>query len=111
MINQVKNELVKEKELLLSKLMQGDIVDHSGDEVDEIQANIIAMTINKLGQRDKEKLQQIERALLKIKAGNFGSCEDCGEEIAEKRILVNPYCRLCISCAEGVEIAAKQKKN
>jgi len=31
-------------------------------------------------------------------------CEDCGEEIPEKRRLAVPGCRKCITCQEAFEI-------
>lgn len=38
-------------------------------------------------------------ALERIAEGEFGYCEDCGEEIAEKRLALDPTARRCISCA------------
>ncbi len=52
---------------------------------------------------------QIENALSKIERGEFGTCEDCEEAIAEKRLEINPYFSTCISCAELKEIDGKQR--
>ncbi len=38
------------------------------------------------------------RTLAKLSTGNFGSCEDCGEEIPAKRLMVLPEARLCAHC-------------
>lgn len=45
------------------------------------------------------ELVRIEQALRRIDEGEFGFCADCGEDIAVKRLEVDPSARLCISCA------------
>jgi DnaK suppressor protein len=42
-------------------------------------------------------------ALQKIDDGSFGSCERCGEEIAEKRLEALPFARYCIECQRAIE--------
>ena len=48
-------------------------------------------------------IKQIDMALDKIKEGNYGVCEECGEEIGEKRLKVLPFARCCRDCQESVE--------
>jgi RNA polymerase-binding protein DksA len=48
----------------------------------------------------KTIVQQIDRALLSIKENTYGTCHECGEPIAEKRLQAVPYVTLCIECAE-----------
>ncbi|MBV2361318.1 TraR/DksA C4-type zinc finger protein [Thalassococcus sp. CAU 1522] len=38
-------------------------------------------------------------ALDRIERGEFGFCDDCGEEIAPKRLELDPTAMLCVSCA------------
>lgn len=83
-------------------------IDIDGDETDEIQAKILALATAKLAIRDREKLVKINNALKKISDGTFGSCEECGEEIAEKRLLFNPGFITCIGCAEHLELISKR---
>ncbi|MGR3759615.1 TraR/DksA family transcriptional regulator [Roseobacteraceae bacterium NS-SX3] len=45
--------------------------------------------------------QRLRAALLRMEDGEFGYCEDCGEEIALKRLQLNPAVAKCISCARG----------
>ena len=45
--------------------------------------------------------QRIHAALDRIDEGEFGYCEDCGEEIAPKRLDLDPTVTRCISCASG----------
>ncbi|HCJ57002.1 TraR/DksA C4-type zinc finger protein [Lutispora sp.] len=47
---------------------------------------------------DKFVIGEANDALKKIEDGSYGFCEHCGEEIAEERLDILPYARLCISC-------------
>src|SRR4051812_31785727 len=109
-IEKIENLLLSERNNILSKLSQNTDIDFDGDETDEVQANLIASINNQLSSLDKEKLVKTNNALLKIKNGNFGQCEDCSEEISEKRLLVNPGFSTCISCAEHLELEIKKNK-
>lgn len=44
-------------------------------------------------------LQRIDAALRRMADDEYGYCSDCGEEIAEKRLEVDPMATRCISCA------------
>jgi DnaK suppressor protein len=50
--------------------------------------------------RDIER-RRLVAALARIDEGEFGDCEDCGEEIAEARLALDPGLTRCISCARG----------
>ncbi len=49
------------------------------------------------------ELLQIEGALGRIKAGEYGYCIKCGENIAERRLEVNLGAMTCIECAKKAE--------
>lgn len=49
---------------------------------------------------DKFVIAEVNEALRKIDNGTYGLCENCGKEIAEERLDIIPYARLCISCEE-----------
>lgn len=109
-INKIKKCLLTEKEYLIIKQAEIVDIDSSGDEVDNIQAKILANTQAQISAREKTRLKNIEIALNKIEEGNFGNCEECSEEIAEKRLLFNPSFSKCISCAEKEEAEEKGKR-
>jgi RNA polymerase-binding transcription factor DksA len=46
-----------------------------------------------------DTLAEVEHALAKLDAGTYGTCEDCGQPIAEARMEAMPTARRCISCA------------
>lgn len=92
----------------LSSLTEEKIaVDVDGDDVDEVQGAFINGMNATLSSRDINRLEKITAALLKIRDGVFGVCEECGEDIDEKRLKFSPECVTCIGCAEALERKAK----
>ena len=47
----------------------------------------------------RKKLRRLEYALTQIENEDFGYCDQCGNPIPEKRILLMPDVRRCIECA------------
>jgi DnaK suppressor protein len=109
-LTKIKELLLSQKKEILSQVSQEDVIDTDGDETDVIQGNILAEMSNRLNTRASTKLKQIENALAKIEDKTYGLCQDCGEAIPEKRLLINPHFQTCISCAEDREIEEKQRK-
>jgi DnaK suppressor protein len=101
-----------EIEKSLTRVIDKEAIDLDGDETDEIQGWILLSTTNGLAGRDKARnrtrLEQIERALKKIEEEEYGDCERCGEEIAEKRLEFAPFIANCIACAEQLEKTRRQ---
>jgi DnaK suppressor protein len=52
---------------------------------------------------DRQLLQMVETALLRIREGAFGECANCGNEINAKRLEAVPWTRYCIECQEKLE--------
>ena len=53
--------------------------------------------------RDIHELGAVSAALLRLKEGRYGPCEDCGEAIAFDRLKVEPWALCCIACADRRE--------
>lgn len=107
---EMKTTLIQQRQELNNKTRQKVDVDTDGDETDEIQGNMLLELTNQFNARDNAKLVQIEEALTKITNSTYGVCEDCDEDIPEKRLLINPHFLTCVFCAEEREVEAKQKK-
>jgi len=58
--------------------------------------------------RERKLIMKIKEALDRIEDGTFGICEECGEEISEKRLEVRPVTTLCIKCKEAQEEQEKR---
>lgn len=56
-------------------------------------------------------LEEIHDALGRIDDGKFGNCAFCGKEIAEERLEIVPYTRLCIDCEESNAIEPEIRKH
>ena len=109
-IDKIKDILETERKILLTKISNIDSVDSDGDEMDKIQANLIIGVEKKLSERDAAKITLINFALNKIKNNTYGICEDCEDEIPEKRLMHNPCFKLCVNCSEEREIDAKRNR-
>src|ERR1700720_1992327 len=52
---------------------------------------------------ERQLLQMVDRALIRIREGSFGECIHCGKEINAKRLEAVPWTRHCIECQEKLE--------
>jgi DnaK suppressor protein len=77
------------------------------DEMDLASSEYLQSFTFRLRGREKVFLEKIDRALVKIDNNDFGLCEECGEEIAVKRLEARPETNLCIRCKEDQERAEK----
>ena len=53
--------------------------------------------------RESEELQLIDAALARIADGSYGSCADCGDDIARARLKAYPMAERCLACQERHE--------
>ena len=60
-------------------------------------------------ERDSKLIIKIKDALERIKNGTYGICEECGEEISEKRLKARPVATVCIDCKKRLENHEKQR--
>ena len=102
--------LTAEKEKVLAKAKQavagGNIEldkNEMFDEVDLASATTEQNLTFKLLDRDRKLLNEIEHALNKIDAGDFGYCEGTGEPIPKRRLEVRPWCRHSVKYKEQLE--------
>ncbi len=49
------------------------------------------------------ELKRIEEALERLDAASYFECDECGDNIEEKRLEALPTTKFCISCAETFE--------
>jgi RNA polymerase-binding transcription factor len=65
-----------------------------------------AFTLARLGENQRREMQQIDAAIARIDAGEYGICKDCEQEIDPRRLAALPYALLCTECATRSERAA-----
>ncbi len=69
-----------------------------GDRKDEAADDAMAATDDAETQRDVDELEQIVAAQQRLADGSYGLCEDCGEPIDARRLLVLPAASRCAQC-------------
>ena len=65
--------------------------------MDALQGQQMAL---EAGRRRQQQLLNIESALRRLDAGDYGFCLSCDEEIDPRRLAVDPASTHCISCAQ-----------
>ena len=47
------------------------------------------------------QLAEVDRALVKLDEGTYGTCDVCGDEIPPGRLEVHPWAVRCVACASS----------
>ena len=102
-----KNEV--EEALVRLHHSQNDYEDslHPGDvieEFDQAEREIAAQRYYSLFKRKNEELEKIDSLIQRVQLDEeFGLCEECGERIPQKRLLIVPEATLCVPCQADLE--------
>jgi DnaK suppressor protein len=64
--------------------------------MDAMQQQELASAAERARKRDLVRIELAER---RIAAGDYGYCAECGEEIPEGRLKIDPMAERCVSCA------------
>jgi DnaK suppressor protein len=70
------------------------------DEDEQALTEMLQILASSQNKKQAELLGLINRALRKLAeaADEYGECEECGDEIAQKRLELMPYATLCTEC-------------
>lgn len=66
--------------------------------MDALQSQAMAKAAE---QRRRARIWMIKAALQRIDEGEFGICEECGEDIPTGRLDIDPVVALCVPCASA----------
>ena len=88
--NQALGALIEEREQL------PDALDLAADESDR-EFGL------RLQDRERRLLHKIEEAIHRVDDGSYGTCEACGEDIDERRLMARPVATHCIDCKTEAE--------
>jgi DnaK suppressor protein len=75
----------------------------AGDDIDHADARTRGDMDLTLLQMASDILARIDSALLRIDAGQYGSCFECGGEIADERLRALPFAVRCRDCEDQRE--------
>ena len=56
-----------------------------------------------LSNTERDILQQVDEAIVRLDGRRFGTCASCEEEMNLKRLEAVPWARFCLSCQEKQE--------
>jgi len=101
-----RSELVEESRETINHL-QSEVRD-VGDEAERATRE----TENSLELRTRDRyrklIRKIDKALIRIEEGDYGYCEETGEEIGLDRLEARPIATLCLDAQERWELRQKQ---
>lgn len=98
--------IVREAKEEISKYIKGEtrqLVDTALDDGDWSVVDLSEDISLRQLSTHRENLQKIDETLRKVDEGTYGICEDCGEEISEKRLKILPFAIYCTDCQENRE--------
>jgi len=75
-----------------------------GDSVDQAFDSGSEEVTSQIAELEARELNQIERALGKLKHGSYGACEGCEKKIPVARLNALPFTTLCIECQRELEL-------
>lgn len=75
-----------------------------GDEADIATRSVEKELLFETTDTEKQTLDMVEAALIKIEKGVYGRCESCQKPIPKMRLEFTPWARYCIPCQARLEI-------
>ncbi len=109
-LDKIKQELLARKKVLkeeLDRLSKEPVSDNqSQDDGDQAVSSTLETLRNSIQNAEYEEFVMIETALQAIEDGRYGVCQDCDEDISEKRLKYYPNAKRCLTCQEAAEITS-----
>ena len=84
-----------------------DPEENLADIVDRASSLIERSLSQNICDREKLKIRKIEQSLNDLANGDYGICEQCGEDITVKRLNARPVTTQCIDCKTKEEALEK----
>ena len=111
---QAKRELERRRDAVLQAThraeaeLAGLLAAERSHEFEEVaQTEQSGADLSRLSEAERHELLRIEAALARIDEGRWGTCAECGEAIAPRRLEVLPWAVRCAGCAEAAERGAR----
>jgi len=84
----------------LDKVKRDVSATHSVDSAEQAQERENDEVMDVIGHETAQSIREIRAALERIEDGTYGTCQVCGEEIAEGRLRALPEATRCVDCAD-----------
>lgn len=112
-MSRIKEKLLQKRSLLADEIRQeisrgaGEYALELADAVRDLEEKGIAEYFTTwqfaLAERQVQELLQVQEALEKMEAGEYGRCVDCGQEIEKERLEIYPEALRCFVCEDKFE--------
>jgi DnaK suppressor protein len=68
-------------------------------------------SVLRIRDRERKLIFKIQEALRRLDDGEYGICEECGEEIGIERLKARPVTTLCIACKSSQEMEERKTRS
>ncbi len=104
LLNHLRNtELMRVRQLRYEQ--EGEALTDPGDDMEIARAQTETELHASLIERSEERLRAIDGAFNRLGTGEYGTCEECGEEIPPQRLKLLPFVLFCVDCQGNLERA------
>ncbi len=99
---QMRSEMIREIQQAreASRQIGGDGVADIGDMSVATYARDVLLN---LSDHQRQRIRDIDAAIDRLDAGEYGVCQRCEEEIEPRRLEVRPFSRYCVECKTEIE--------
>jgi DnaK suppressor protein len=104
LFNRLKDLNLKAEEASVSLI---DTDNNFPDPTDRATAETERDFMLRIRERERKLIIKIQEALQRIDEGDFGECEECGDDIGTERLKARPEATLCIGCKRKQESAER----
>ncbi len=102
LIQSIRKQLIEQKAKLVAEAeaTRGELPDEENhpDPGDQASAESDRNFMLRLRNREYKLIRKIDETITIIDNGEYGICEDCGEEIDGRRLEARPVATFCIEC-------------
>lgn len=101
MLNGMMEDTLKKSEETIEDMTESGEV--YADPADRATAESDRAFTLRLRDRERKLTKKIQKAIDRIDDGEFGICQDCGDDISIPRLKARPMTTLCINCKSKQE--------
>ncbi len=95
---------------LLSSLVEAGNHPEPMDDADITSVLHAKEYVMRMQNRNRNRILEIGKALERIKVGEFGICEICGDDINVERLKAHPTTTVCVNCKREEESVRRRLK-
>ncbi|MEE9219519.1 MAG: TraR/DksA family transcriptional regulator [Acidobacteriota bacterium] len=102
----MRTELAREYTTGRDETLTG-MTDGAEDSIDFAVNSYTKEFLMSLSSMKREQILAIEDALRRIRSGDYGICDECGESIGKKRLTAVPWAKFCLKCREQKDLSSR----